>query len=547
MAISRRDWLKGTTAVTATAIVGAGCDDGPGEDPVVCAEADDVLPSGLPTDGYSGAPGPVDMFQHGVASGDPLTDRVILWTRVSTGAATPVEVFYEMALDPAFTKRVAAGTAMTDANSDFTVKVDPTGLVAARTYYYRFRCMGRESPIGRTKTLPVGDVRHLRFVTASCANYGFGYFHVYRHIAARADIDAVLFLGDYIYEFEDGAYPNATSQLRAWDPPYEIVSLDDYRTRYRQYKSDPDLQEAHRQHAWICTWDDHEITNDSYLTGAMNHMPLTEGDYSVRRTAAIRAYYEYLPIRGVPEVSTMYRNFAFGSLAEVVVLDTRHEGRVQQFNTPDQLASDDASRTMISAEQEAWLASTLSASTATWKLLAQQVMVGFVSKDTVNFTPEYLDQWDGYPAARSRLYDIIENQSGGNVVVLTGDIHASVVSDLARDPLGSSYDPASGSGSLAVEFVCSAVSSPGFAMGFFDEDYLQASPNLKLMESVHRGYIVLDVRPGKVQADFYTVEGVALDQGAESYMTSFAVRDGKPFAVEMSREERPKNECELAP
>jgi len=553
MAISRRDWLKGTTAATATAMVGAtGCSDGASEQAVVCSEATDPLPSGLPTDTYAGPTGPATMFQHGVASGDPLTDRVILWTRVSTGAAVSVDVFYEVALDTAFTKRVAAGTVTTDATKDFTVKVDATGLVAERTYYYRFRCMAQTSPAGRTKTLPAGDISHLRLAMASCANYAYGYFHIYKHIAARADLDAVIFLGDYIYEYGPGQYPPASVQVvgREWLPAHEILTLDDYRTRYKLYRSDPDLREAHRQHPWICTWDDHEVANDTYLTGAENHTegagPGGEGSFVSRRAAAIQAYYEYLPIRGVGGVAPMYRNFRFGSLAEVIVLDTRHEGRAEQLLLAD-LASDSPARTMISATQESFLTSTLDASTSTWKLIAQQVMVApYTTKDSTK-EPTYMDQWDGYPAARTRLYDTIEQHGGGNIVVLTGDIHASLACDLARDPFSSSYNASSGAGSIAVEFVCAGVSSPGIGGVLIDGTVMDVCPHVKFMDSTLRGYIVLDIRPGKVQSDYFVIDGIEQTEGVESWMTSFAVRDGRPHLVEMNGPESEKNMCDPAP
>ncbi len=515
MTITRREWLKRTSVASAAAMVPlTGCDAEDNSEPV------DAL-----------------TFAHGVASGDPLTDRVIVWTRVDhQGADATLEVEYEVASDRKFNSIVTSGTVSTDASKDYTVKVDVTGLSAGRTYYYRFAYQGAYSAVGRTKTLPTGSVSHLRFAMCSCSNYAYGYFHAYQRIADRDDLDGVIHLGDYIYEYGNGGdYPPPFAQIRQWAPNGEIVSLSDYRTRYKLYRSDPGLQAAHARHAWMNTWDDHEITNDTWEDGAQNHMPATEGDFVARKAAATQAMYEYLPIRGNPGDPT-YRTFRYGDLAEIIFLDTRHEGRDEQITSQD---LDTDARHMISAEQEAWLSTTLQASTSQWKLLAQQVMVAPFSLNAETHAPFFLDQWDGYPAARQRLYDIIENDGGADVVVLTGDIHGSFAAELPRDPWGSAYDPATGAGSLAVEFVCPGITSPGFPGGIFDGEIINACPHMKYVDWTFNGYTVLDIRPTKIQADWYFIDSITSETaGVETFGAAFVAYTGDSHLVQVTTPER---------
>lgn len=240
-------------------------------------------------------------FLHGVASGDPLADRVVLWTRVTGDADAPAEipVSWVIAEDPALKRIVGAGVTLTSQDVDFTVKIDAEGLKAEKTYYFRFRSLGHSSPIGRTKTLPKKDraLERLRLAFASCSNYPYGFFNAYGAIAQRPDLDAVLHLGDYLYEYANGEYGDGSAIGRVPNPDREIVSLADYRARHAQYKTDPDLQEAHRQHPFIVVWDDHETTNNSWRDGAENHQP-EEGDFQARKAAAIQAYFEWMPLRG---------------------------------------------------------------------------------------------------------------------------------------------------------------------------------------------------------------------------------------------------------
>ncbi len=532
MAISRREWLKRTGAATAAASLaglGAGCGDG-GDDALPNRANEHATPP-LEAYQYGGALGPEDLFQHGVASGDPLPNAVVIWTRVTPGAAItgPVDVWYEVAIDAAFERRVAAGTLVADPLSDYTVKYDVTGLVPSSTLYYRFMALGRTSPIGRMRTAPEGAIGHLRFAVVSCSSLAHGYFHVYRNIAARADLEAVIHLGDYIYEYGSGEYGG----LREYEPATEIFTLADYRMRYAQYRREPELQELHRQHPMIHVWDDHEVANDSWLDGAENHDPATEGGvtFADRKAAAMQAYSEWMPVRA-PEPDPLYRRLAYGDLLDLVVLDTRHEGRSAQIAS---VADDNETRTLLGFEQEAWLNTQLDASAAKWKVLAQQVMIGRV--ETANGEPIFLfmDSWDGYPLARTRLLQHIVDAGISNVVVLTGDIHSSWANEVAIDPYDPAvYDPATGEGAVAVEFVTPAVSSPGIP--FTDTSFItNPNPQIRWVDTWERGCIVLDVQAGSVQADWYHVEDVTDPAAsAETFAKAFAVFDGDPKLVEVA-------------
>ena len=384
------------------------------------------------------------VFRHGVASGDPRSDRVILWTRVS-GATGEVPVRWLLSRNQTFTQVVARGETPTGAARDFTVKIDVSGLSPATTYYYRFDALGARSSVGRTRTLPVAGAARVRIALASCANYPHGYFNVYGRIADRSDIDVVLHLGDYFYEYEPGRYADAALAAdRAVDPPHEITALDDYRRRYALYHTDPDLQEAHRQHPFIVVWDDHEIANNTWSTGAENHQP-ADGDFVARRNAAYQAFLEWLPVRdtGSARQPLIYRSFALGDLADLVMLDTRLAGRDVQVERTNVLGIEDPRRTILGAAQEHWLDGELreSVRAATrWQILGQQVM--FAPQTPYNTTGGNPDSWDGYRASRSHVYDMVERHQVPNMVVLTGDVHSAWAYDLPRQ-LTDRYDPAS--------------------------------------------------------------------------------------------------------
>ncbi len=298
----------------------AGSDDlGPAED----AAGPDAEPAEpLPEYSWEGEPGPADLFADGVASGDPLPDSVILWTRLSTEDPGDVALFYEIARDPDFEHRVAAGWDLARADRDHTAKMDPRGLLPGTTWYFRFHAEGRTSPTGRTRTAPAGPTERLRLGVVSCSNITRGYFVAYKELAAMAGLDAVLHLGYYFYE------PGGSGRV-AHDPPHELLTLADYRTRYRQYRRDVDCQEMHRQHAFIPVWDDHETSNDAWFGGADSHNPATDGDWIQRKGWAIQAWHEYMPVRDASD-RHIWRAFQFADLVDLIMLDTRLWGRDHQ-------------------------------------------------------------------------------------------------------------------------------------------------------------------------------------------------------------------------
>jgi alkaline phosphatase D len=491
------------------------------------------------------------LFLHGVASGDPLADRVILWTRITPASPRrTVEVRWEMATDPALSRPVARGVVRTDASRDHTVKVDAGGLRPGTTYYYRFVCEGVASPTGRTRTLPAGATPHVRIAVASCSNHAAGWFNAYRRIAERADLDLVLHLGDYLYEYG----PNEYGSVREPDPPHEMVVLSDYRRRHAQYKSDPDLQELHRQHPVVAIWDDHEITNDSWRDGAQNHTEGAEGSWPGRVQQGLQAYYEWMPVRQ-PDPAQPRRNqraFRIGDLIDLVMLEERLGARSQQLaaTIPTAFGNGfvqagafaDPGRTLLGTEQEAWLGHRLRTSIARWKFIGQGVMFAqlkLAGAPLAQGGGVFLntDQWDGYQPARNRLYAVLEGDAAnppvGNVVILTGDIHSAWAADLSRDPnnpvvAAGGYDPASGAGSRAVEFVGTSISSPGV-----DDpgDQIAAllrsiNPHFKHIDLNRRGYMLLDATPERVVCEWWNVETVQVPSPLQTFGVAFEVRHG---------------------
>ncbi|MBI4264154.1 MAG: alkaline phosphatase D family protein [Acidobacteria bacterium] len=476
------------------------------------------------------------LFRHGVASGDPLTDRVVLWTRVTPRASAPVDVRWRIATDAALEQAVASGTVPTAADRDFTVKVDAGGLQPGRRYFYAFEVGGERSPVGQTKTLPSGAVDRLRLASVCCSNYPAGYFNVYRCLANRPDLDAVVHLGDYIYEFENGVYGDGTDLLRIPEPRREAVTLSDYRIRYATYRTDPDLQEAHRLHPFIVVWDDHELANDAWSGGAANHNPEQgEGDWPTRRAAAYRAYLEWMPVRESREAGIrLYRSFRFGTLVDLLMLDTRGL-RDRQVATDDLAALTSGDRTLLGGAQERWLFDQLRASRTAgtaWRVLGQQVMF---SRLMPPGRPVLLaDTWDGYQASRDRLFDFLEAERVRDLAILAGDLHSSWAFDVPRNPWGA-YQPASGAGSLAVELVTPAISSPPlFADPVIREraGALRAFlPHLKFLEGDSRGYVLLDITRGQLRGDWYVVPGVLERSAAERRAASFVCERGSSRLV----------------
>ncbi len=515
------------------------------------------------------------VFMHGVASGDPLSDRVILWTRVSTAARSAVIVDYLIATDPALTQVVQRGQAKTNPDRDYTVKVDAQGLQPGRTYYYRFSALGQDSVIGRTRTLPVGSTARLRLAVVSCSNHAFGYFNAYRRIAERADLDAVIHLGDYIYEYG----PNQYGSLRTPEPPNEMVTLSDYRLRHAQYKRDADSIEMHRQHPLIAIWDDHETTNDAWRDGAQNHTPGTgpggEGNWAERVNVGLQAYYEWMPVR-IPDVTKRRENqraFRFGDLLELVMLEERLQARSQQLTatvpTPfgngfvQTGAFADPSRTLLGPVQEAWLAQRLRSTPARWKFLGQGVMFAQLKLQGAPLAQGggvflNTDQWDGYQPARDRVYDIFKGTAGlppvNNCVVLTGDIHSSWAADLSQDPNNTNlatggYNPATGEGSRAVEFVGTSVTSPGAddPTGSTAALLRSINPHFKYIDLNQRGYMLVDVTPQRVVGEWWFVDTVQAISNVQTFGTAFQTSDGANRLQPGTQTVPPANPPALAP
>jgi len=537
MHFSRREILKGMGAAGITPLIISACSSSGGDSATVLPP----LPEDLPEYQRNGPIGPENLFEHGVASGDPLPEGVVLWTRVTPEASEPVEVWWEMALDEDFLERTAQGTFMTDASRDYTVKVDVPALIWGRNYFYRFAVQGRWSPTGRTRLAPKGnEATKLRFGVCSCSNYGFGYFHAYRHMAARAELDAIVHLGDYTYEYKNGEYPTFEEQLRPVQPENETVTLEDYRIRLSLYRRDADLQECHRQHPFIVVWDDHETANNSWMDGADNHDPETEGPWSDRLAAGRQAFFEWIPIRENTG-QQLYRTLKYGDLADIIMLDTRIEGREQQFSAivaPSDAALPD---NIISAEQEAWLQDQLANSTAKWKVIGNQVIVSLLQLSNPDGTKSIIntDLWHGYPEGRERLLTFFRTNDISNTVFLTGDVHSSWAIDVTFGD--GSYDPATRDGAICGEFVAPGITAPNSPAlaGLAD----RVGPQIRYQEGERNGYFVLDVQADKVQADWYLLDGIDIDQGAEMLDASWAVLDGQKHVTEMDSPEAPSGQA----
>lgn len=494
-------------------------------------------------------PGSDAVFRHGVASGDPLRDRVVLWTRVTPGAPGEiVDVGWMLARDARMSRVIASGSVRTSAERDYTVKLDAVALDPGATYYYRFSARGTRSPIGRARTLPPRPTSRIRLAIVSCSNFPFGFFNVYGRIAARRDLDAVLHLGDYIYEYENGRYGGRNEgDGRPLDrvpfPNKEIVSLEDYRARYGQYREDPELQAVHRQHPFIPVWDDHEFTNDAWRDGAQNH-DASEGAWADRKAAAMQAWREWMPVREAPgNVGTagatdyrLYRQFAFGDLADLLMLDTRIAGRDRQVAPKDVAAVERASRQLLGAAQEQWLFDNLRDSTAggkPWQILGQQVMMSPQAPRGTAAVND--DSWDGYRAARDRVFEAAAAARVKHLVVLTGDVHSSWGYDLVRNPFdGKAYDPATGAGAIGTEIVTPSITSPAWPPQSQLAAIQAARPHLKYVSGERRGYVVLDVTRERLQADWWYVPTILERTASEQFGKALVSEAGQPHLVEAS-------------
>ena len=455
-------------------------------------------------------------FYHGVASFDPLPNSVLIWTRITVDNLGAVDVSWRFATDTLFANVVASGTVTTDETNDYTVTTDVTGLQPNTWYYYEFNNSGRNSLIGRTKTAPVGDVDSLRFAVVSCADYENGYYNAYKHIAQRNDIDAVLHLGDYIYEYAAGGAITG----REHEPVTEIVSLDDYRTRLSQYRLDADLRYAHQQYPFIYVWDDHEIANNTWHGGAENHTEGAEGVWADRVVAAHRANNEWLPKRlsNPADLDKIYRTVRYGDLLNLYMLDTRYYARDEQGSGAE------ADRKLIGPEQMDWLTNQMDTTTVLWNILGQQVMVAPLEVFGIAVNN---DQWDGYPADRDTLYQRIQDLGVENVVALTGDIHSSWANDL---PL-SNYDNSDLQnviGSVGVEFVATSITSGG-ASGVPQSIISSQNPHIRYVDLAKRGYVLLDVNKTRTQGDWYYVNTITDQNFTVESPENWYVNEGETF------------------
>jgi alkaline phosphatase D len=482
-------------------------------------------------------------FRHGVASGDPLGDGVIIWTRVSIDTGGPVEVTWRVGADPDLLEVVSSGADIADPGADHTVKVEVTGLEPATTYFYSFEVLGERSPIGRTRTLPVGECDRLRFAVCCCAKYTAGYFNAYSRIAARPDLDFVLHLGDYIYEYPTHDGKALGLQIgREMDPAHECITLEDYRKRYALHRRDPDVQRLHAIHPMISTLDDHEFCNDTWREGAKYHDPETDGPWSERKEAALQAWHEWLPVRppDVNDLGRIYRSFSLGGLADLILLDGRSY-RDEQVSG-DRL--DDKDRTVLGKEQYEWLVSQLARSGAAWRLIANSVMIGQVF---TGFLPDEVgrplsevgilthrdlgpdpDQWDGYPAERERLFKFMEETPITNSVFLSGDVHTAWAVDLKRDPFEADEKP------LAVEFVSASVTSenldeemhtePRTVSVDIERQVVDDNPHVRWVELDSHGYVLVAITNKQVQADWYFVETLRRRSENESRAAGWVVK-----------------------
>ncbi|MEU0941936.1 alkaline phosphatase D family protein [Streptomyces canus] len=493
-------------------------------------------------------------FLHGVASGDPLPDGILLWTRVTpTAEAVPgsglgpdTEVGWVVARDKAFTNVVAKGSVTATAASDHTVKADVRGLTPATDYWFRFSAGGTDSPAARTRTAPAADaaVTNLRFGVVSCANWEAGYFSSYRHLAARGDLDAWLHLGDYIYEYGTGEYGTRDTVVRQHAPTHEILSLADYRIRHGRYKTDPDLQALHAVAPVVAIWDDHEFANDAWSGGAENHTEGAEGAWSARQAAAKQAYFEWMPVR--PALAgTTYRRLRFGKLADLSLLDLR-SFRSQQAAVGNG-SVDDPDRTITGRAQLDWLKAGLKSSDTTWRLVGNSVMIspfaiGSLSADLLRPLAELLglpkeglalntDQWDGYTDDRRELLAHLRSNAIRNTVFLTGDIHMAWANDV---PVDAGTYPLSAS--AATEFVVTSVSSdnlddilkvPEGTVTALAAPVIQvANRHVHWVDTDRHGYGVLDITADRAQMDYYVLSDKTKANATSSWARSYRTRTG---------------------
>ena len=461
-------------------------------------------------------------FYHGVASGDPLQDRVILWTRVTPDDSSAiVNVKWEISTSSDFSSIVKSDSISTSIARDFTVKVDATGLRPGTKYFYRFKALSSTSEVGETKTL-AENPDSVKFAVVSCANWEWGFFNPYEKISLRPEVEVVVHLGDFIYEYATGKYGDTTIG-RINIPKHEIVSLKDYRLRYSQYRLDKGLHAISVKHPLIAIWDDHEIANNSYSEGAQNHQP-EEGDYTNRKSAARQAYYEWIPIR---ESENHYRNFSFGKLADLIMLDERLAGREKPVEDKNDPSLQSETRTMLGKNQLDWFENRLKDSKACWKIIGNQVIFSDMNTKPIHpQLPTNFDSWDGYPAEKRKLKNFILKNKISDVVFITGDAHSSWAIEAATD-VTKSYAP------FATELVTTSISSangdekyPKDTVKVKELEMLKVNPHLKYLNNHDHGYMLLTLTPQKAKAEWWFVNTVRLPETGEFLGKTVYVKRG---------------------
>ena len=478
-------------------------------------------------------------FNHGVASGDPLSDRVILWTRVTPSTPGPVKVNLEISSNHKFTSIIFTKTLRTSSLVDYTIKYDfsiKNILNSGENFFYRFTASGAISEVGKTKTL-AADVNKIKMGVFSCSNFPAGFFNAYQAAAEANDLDLWLHLGDYLYEYPMGGYAttNAESIGRIPSPKHEMVTLSDYRMRHAQYKSDAGSIALHKNAPLVAVWDDHEFANDTWKRGAENHsMDGLEGDFFARRSAAIKAYHEWMPIREQENKRKIFREFKVGKFIQLLMLDTRQFQRDQQIQPKKYLSSsgfnqasfyndlNSTSRNLLGAEQLNWIEKKVNNGSFEWTILGQQVLMTklkfpdltkmLAEEDIPSFLKPYLkflglgipsnlDAWDGYPADRNKLYDVMK-KAGKGFISLAGDTHNAWVSELT-DTLGNK---------IGIELGTPSVSSPGITDAIkidkteFASEIVKMNAELNWMDPEHRGYLTLDFNEDHMEATFNFVK-----------------------------------------
>ena len=499
-------------------------------------------------------------FNHGVASGDPLSDRVILWTRITPEKPGPVAVNLEISSNKNFTSVVFSKTLRTNSLSDYTIKYDfsiKNILHSGDTFFYRFNSQGSMSDVGKTKTL-AAEINKIKLGVFSCSNFPAGFFNAYQAAAEKSELDLWLHLGDYLYEYPMGGYgtTNAERLGRVPSPSHEMITLSDYRMRHAQYKLDEGSKALHKNAPLVAIWDDHEFANDTWKKGAENHsIDGSEGDFFSRRAAAIRAYHEWMPIREQQNKRKIFREFKVGKFIQLLMLDTRQFQRDRQIQPKDYLSEsgfnqasfysdlNSTKRNLLGAEQLAWIKNKVSSENFDWTILGQQVLMTKLKfpdlskmlkkEDVPSFLKPYLkflglgipsnlDAWDGYPAERNKLYDVMQ-ESNTDFISLAGDTHNAWVSELTN----------SSGQKIGIELGAPSVSSPGITDAIkidkkqFADEIVEMNSELNWMDPEHRGYLTLEFKKDQMEAKFNFIKELQKVDSTISSTQIFQVQKNK--------------------